>query len=152
MRPVWSPHFGRVKGSGPIHRPGQGMRHDTIALAVETICRSMLRLTLRLDQDRVRWLGPGKIRLLELIAEHGSIARAGREMGMSYRRAWLLVEAMNESLGRPVVAARPGGVGGGGAALTAAGTILIDCYRQIAADAERVAAPMLQRLEALLEG
>ena len=112
----------------------------------------MLRLTLRVDRDEVRWLGPGKIRLLELIAEHGSIARAGRAMGMSYRRAWLLVEAMSDSLGRPVVIARPGGVGGGSASLTADGATLIACYRQIEAEAERAVEPALRRLDALLGG
>lgn len=110
----------------------------------------MLRLTLRVDRDGERWLGPGKIRLLELIAEHGSISRAGREMAMSYRRAWRLVEAMNDSLGQPVVAARPGGAGGGGATVTPAGAALIDCYRNAEADAIRAAGPALTALEAML--
>ncbi|NPD69170.1 LysR family transcriptional regulator [Lichenicola cladoniae] len=110
----------------------------------------MLRLTLRVDRDGERWLGPGKIRLLELIAEHGSISRAGREMAMSYRRAWRLVEAMNDSLGQPVVAARPGGAGGGGATVTPAGAALIDCYRKAEADAIRSAGPALAALEAML--
>lgn len=110
----------------------------------------MLRLTLRVDRDGERWLGPGKIRLLELIAEHGSISRAGREMAMSYRRAWRLVEAMNDSLGQLVVAARPGGAGGGGATVTPAGAALIDCYRKAEADAIRAAGPALAALEAML--
>lgn len=110
----------------------------------------MLRLTLRVDRNGERWLGPGKIRLLELIAEHGSISQAGREMAMSYRRAWRLVEAMNDSLGQPVVAAHPGGAGGGGATVTPAGTALIDCYRKAEADAIRAAGPALAALEAML--
>lgn len=109
-----------------------------------------LRLTLRVDCDEVRWLGPGKIRLLELIAEHGSIAGAGRKMGMSYRRAWLLVDALTSSLGRPVVSARPGGVGGGGAQLTPDGIALIACYRELEQQADQAARPILDRLEALL--
>ncbi len=110
----------------------------------------MLRLTLRIDHDGAHWLGPGKVRLLELIAEHGSIARAGRAMGMSYRRAWLLVDAMTASLGEPVVAARPGGVGGGGAVVTAAGTRLVTCYRQMERDAAEAASASLTVLQTML--
>lgn len=60
----------------------------------------MPRLTLRIDFDGGRVLGHGKIRLLELLGETGSIASAGRRMGMSYRRAWLLVDALKHMLGR----------------------------------------------------
>ena len=110
----------------------------------------MLRLTLRVDTEEGRWLGPGKVRLLELIATHGSIAAAGREMGMSYRRAWLLVEAMSNSLGQPVVTARPGGIGGGGAKLTAGGNALVDCYRRMEIDARIATNVTLARLTALI--
>lgn len=110
----------------------------------------MLRLTLRIDHDGVAWLGPGKVRLLELIAQHGSIARAGREMGMSYRKAWLLVEAMSTSLGEPVVVASPGGVGGGGAVVTPAGCRLVACYREMERDATDAAAAPLRALQAML--
>ena len=96
----------------------------------------VLRLTLRVDTDEGRWLGPGKVRLLELIAVHGSIAAAGGEMGMSYRRAWMLVEAMSKSLSQSVVKARLGGAGGGGAALTAVGGALVEGYRQLERDAQ----------------
>jgi len=75
----------------------------------------MLRLTLRLDVGGRATLGPGKARLLELIGETGSISAAGRAMGMSYRRAWTLVDSLNASFAAPLVAARPGGAGGGGA-------------------------------------
>ena len=59
-------------------------------------------------------LGPGKIRLLELIGERGSISAAGRGMGMSYRRAWLLVDDLNRCFKEPVVLTQLGGSGGGG--------------------------------------
>ena len=59
-----------------------------------------LRLTLRLDVGGCATLGPGKARLLELIGETGSISAAGRAMGMSYRRAWTLVESLNASFTR----------------------------------------------------
>ena len=66
-------------------------------------------------------MGPGRADLLELIQATGSIAAAGREMGMSYKRAWALVEAMNRQFRAPVVEAAKGGAGGGGARLTETG-------------------------------
>ena len=87
------------------------------------------RLTIRFDFDPDRRLGPGKIALLELIAETGSISAAGRKHAMSYRRAWLLVEELNRIFGEVLVTARPGGSGGGGAALTPAGERVVALYR-----------------------
>ena len=91
----------------------------------------MTRLTLRIDFDGDRALGPGKVRLLELVGETGSISAAGRAMGMSYRRAWLLVDALNGTFRDPVVATRGGGAEGGGASLTPFGTALVARYRAI---------------------
>jgi molybdate transport system regulatory protein len=88
-------------------------------------------LKLRLSDDRA--LGPGKIRLLELIAETGSISAAGRSMKMSYRRAWLLVDDLNHSFRKPVVLSRPGGAAGGGATLTPFGSEVVRRYRAIEA-------------------
>jgi len=93
----------------------------------------MARLTLRIDFDDGRRLGPGKIALLEAIAAHASIAAAGRAHAMSYRRAWLLVDELNGMFDAPLVATRPGGVNGGGAELTARGRTIVALYR----DAER---------------
>lgn len=86
------------------------------------------------------------MRLLELIAEHGSIAGAGRALGMSYRRAWLLVEAMNTGFGRPVVEAQTGGRAGGGARLSEFGADVVARYRVVETAAEAAAAPYLSRL------
>ncbi len=88
------------------------------------------RLTIRFDFDGERRLGPGKIALLESIAETGSISGAGRKHAMSYRRAWLLVEELNRIFGEALVTARPGGAGGGGAALTPAGERVVALYRE----------------------
>lgn len=77
------------------------------------------------------WLGPGKIELLEAIGSTGSISAAGRTLGMSYRRAWLLVDAVNRLFKRPVVLAAAGGSHGGGAELTDFGRALIAAYRRI---------------------
>jgi molybdate transport system regulatory protein len=105
-----------------------------------------VRLTVRVDFGAERALGPGKIRLLEAIGKTGSISRAGRALGMSYRRAWLLVDDMNRCFRAPVVATQPGGVRGGGAALTPFGLELIEKYRAIESRATAAAKPQLQAL------
>lgn len=74
-------------------------------------------------------MGPGKASLLEAIAEHGSISAAGRALGMSYRRAWLLVDVMNRCWAEPLVGTAAGGTHGGGARLTDAGKAVLTAYR-----------------------
>jgi molybdate transport system regulatory protein len=97
--------------------------------------------------------GPGKAALLEGIRDLGSIAAAGRRMGMSYQRAWTLVSAMNAQFRAPLVAAAKGGATGGGAALTPLGEAVLAEYRAIEARAAAAAAPGLARLRAeLAEG
>ena len=86
---------------------------------------SEVRLTVRIDFGADGALGPGKVRLLEAIHKTGSISQAGRSLGMSYRRAWLLVDDLNQCFREPVVTTQPGGVRGGGAALTRFGRELI---------------------------
>jgi molybdate transport system regulatory protein len=95
------------------------------------------RLSIRIDLPGGHRVGPGKIRLLELIDETGSISAAGRAMAMSYRRAWLLVESLNTGFRDPVVDAQPGGRHGGGARLTPFGRDLVRCYRTLERDAAR---------------
>ncbi len=104
------------------------------------------RLTLRIDFDGRRALGPGKIRLLELIGEFGSISAAGRVMRMSYPRAWQLVDSLNRLFRRPLVAVQHGGARGGGARLTPLGQKVVADYRAIEHAARRLAAPRLDRL------
>ena len=89
------------------------------------------RLTLRVDFGPSRSIGPGKIRLLEAIDRTGSISQAGRSLGMSYRRAWLLIDDMNQCFRHAVVSAKPGGSQGGGAVLTEFGAELVRDYRAI---------------------
>lgn len=84
--------------------------------------------------------GPGKADLLEAIAKTGSIAAGGRRMGMSYKRAWTLVEALNGDFAEPLVDSTRGGAQGGGARLTAAGEKVLALYRRLedrAGDATR---------------
>ena len=107
----------------------------------------MARLSVRVELERDAAVGPGKVRLLELIAEHGSISAAGRAMNMSYRRAWLLVEELNRMFAKPLVAKMHGGPQGGGAALSALGRAVIARYRAIERVAASAAAPHLRALQ-----
>ncbi len=75
------------------------------------------------------YMGPGRADLLEGIAETGSIAAAGKRMAMSYKRAWSLVQALNEGWGSPLVETSRGGAGQGGASLTADGQFVLERYR-----------------------
>ncbi len=110
----------------------------------------MTRIVLRIDFDESRAIGPGKVRLLELVGETGSISAAGRAMGMSYRRAWLLVDALNQTFRSPVVQTRGGGVGGGGADLTPFGAGLVASYRTMEREARDALARHLSELEQAL--
>ncbi len=91
--------------------------------------RPPLKPVLRIDFPPGERLGHGKIELMELIVETGSISAAGRAMDMSYRRAWLLVDALNHMFRQPVIESQRGGKQGGGAALTAFGAELLERYR-----------------------
>jgi molybdate transport system regulatory protein len=106
------------------------------------------KLTLRIDLGPDQAIGPGKIRLLEAIAETGSISQAGRALGMSYRRAWLLVADLNRCFRKPVVAAQSGGSRGGGAALTPLGAKLVAHYRALERAAHAAGARRLRQIDA----
>ncbi len=96
-------------------------------------------LTLRVDLGSGQSVGPGKMRLLEALDATGSISSAGRELGMSYRRAWMLVEQLNQAFSRKVVTTQLGGTHGGGAQLTPFGRELLKRYRAIEVKAESAA-------------
>jgi molybdate transport system regulatory protein len=110
----------------------------------------MAHVVIRLDLPPRGRIGPGKVALLEQIGATGSISAAGRALGMSYRRAWLLVEELNRLFREPVVNAHPGGAGGGGTSLTAFGRRLVADYRAIEAAAQAQAAARLAALETAL--
>lgn len=110
----------------------------------------MGKLSIRIDLAGARRVGPGKIALLEQIAASGSISAAGRALGMSYRRAWELIDELNRIFGAPVLKAKTGGRRGGGSELTPFGTALIARYRAIERAAEAAAAPHIAALKAEL--
>lgn len=97
-------------------------------------------------------VGPGKIALLEAIKHSGSLSQAARDLKMSYRRAWLLLDNLNRSFAEPIVTTSVGGSHGGGAAVTAFGAALVGCYRKIerttAMRARRELAPFVRKSRA----
>jgi molybdate transport system regulatory protein len=92
-------------------------------------------LSLRIDFAEGRRLGPGKVLLLEAVDEHGSISAAGRAIGMSYKRAWDLIDEMNQIFAGPVVESKSGGKQGGGATLTELGHRVVTTYREMESQA-----------------
>jgi molybdate transport system regulatory protein len=95
-------------------------------------------------------IGPGKSQLLRAIADTGSISQAARRLGMSYRRAWMLVDTMNRCFREPVVAAAPGGARGGGARVTDFGERVLAAYDAMLAGVDRALADRLERFSTLL--
>jgi molybdate transport system regulatory protein len=100
---------------------------------------SLPSLIVRIDLDKEARIGPGKIQLLENIRACGSISAAGRAMGMSYKRAWELVDEINRICRRVAVERQIGGKNGGGAILTPFGLSLVVRYRKIERSAESAA-------------
>lgn len=99
-----------------------------------------LKVRVWVERGGEKVLGPGRVELLEHIGRLKSISAAAKQMGMSYRRAWELVRAMNAAAGVPLVEAAPGGPGGGGAAVTEYGHRAIGLYRDLVARFARTAA------------
>ncbi|MCP1572164.1 molybdate transport system regulatory protein [Herbaspirillum rubrisubalbicans] len=107
-------------------------------------------LRVRVMQGDTIAFGPGKADLLQAIAQTGSISGAAREMGMSYRRAWLLVEEMNRCFASPLVATATGGARGGGAAVTELGQEVLARYRRMQKKAATAIAADLRHLHSLM--
>ncbi len=128
----------------------QAPRKSTRDAAAEGEALRHAALTIRVDFGAFGYLGPGKIMLMELISKHGSISSAGKEMGMSYRRAWLLVDEINRIFREPLVEKQMGGSGGGGARLTKLGRDVVSRYRAIEGAAATAVAADLRALKASL--
>lgn len=108
------------------------------------------RLRIRIVFGDAEMIGPGKAELLERIDRCGSIAAAGREMGMSYKRAWELVGTLNAMFKGPVVESVRGGPGGGGAVLTDTGRNVLSHYRAFEAEVAQAGQARLDALSAML--
>ena len=108
------------------------------------------RLRIRIVFGESGMIGPGKAELLERIDSAGSIAAAGRAMGMSYKRAWMLIETMIAMFREPVVESTRGGAQGGGARLTDTGHTVVAAYRAVEEEAARSGEAHLARLQGLL--
>ena len=107
-------------------------------------------LTLRVLGKSAAAMGPGKAELVERIARTGSISAAARQMGMSYRRAWQLVESLNATFSEPVVTTAIGGNRGGGARVTPFGARLVAAFRAMEEKASAAIAGDLRRYAAHL--
>jgi molybdate transport system regulatory protein len=133
-----------------VKTPKKGEAISPAATAAGGKTQPRPRVTLRIDFDAARAVGPGKIKLLELIEMYGSISEAGRQMGLSYRRAWLLVDSVQRSFRSPLVAPQRGGGHGGGASLTEFGRAVVQHYRAIESAAQKAGAAHLEALTAAL--
>lgn len=108
------------------------------------------RFRLRINKGEEIAIGPGKVALLEAIVATGSITAAAKELGMSYRRAWLLVDDMNRCFKQPIVDSAKGGKEGGGTVVNEMGQEVIRLYRHIEQVAEASTAKELAKLNRLL--
>jgi molybdate transport system regulatory protein len=110
-----------------------------------------IRPRLRVFYGKEIALGPGKMDLLEALAQTGSITQAAKCLGMSYMRAWTLIRTMNRCFRQPLVVATHGGAhGGGGAALTVTGRRALALYRHMEAQSLRAVGPDGRKIKRLL--
>ena len=112
--------------------------------------KPLLRFRVRVTAGEIIAIGPGKVALLEAIAETGSINAAAKHLGMSYRRAWVLVDELNQSLRKPAVGSVTGGQHGGGSELTDVGRRLVETYRRIETTATQACKDDISRLKRML--
>jgi molybdate transport system regulatory protein len=143
VRSVWH----GVPGMSALENPADPA--DPAPMTAPAAPPALPALRLRIVLGDGAMIGPGKADLLAGIARTGSIAAAGRGMGMSYKRAWMLVEALNAMFGAPLVDSARGGSGGGHAALTELGAEVLALYRRAETAAAGAAADDLARLSAL---
>jgi molybdate transport system regulatory protein len=111
---------------------------------------SMRRSRFRILSGDLIALGPGKVDLLESIGSEGSISQAARARNLSYRRAWNMVDTMNQCFQEPLVVSVTGGKGGGGAELTSAGKKIIQLYREMEKKANAATLTEWEALQKLL--
>lgn len=131
----------------------QAPRKKSVSPAPAKAARNgpVFRFRMRVTRDGVIAVGPGKIDLLEAIASTGSITAAAKSLDMSYRRAWLLLDEINQSMKTPAVDSAKGGTSGGGSVLTEAGYEMIELYRRIEEVAARACEKDIQAMQSLLK-
>lgn len=112
--------------------------------------RPAFRFRIRVTVGEAIAVGPGKMDLLEAIEKAGSLTSAAKDLGMSYRRAWLLLDELNRSLRKPAVASAKGGEHGGGSVLTEQGRALLEVYRRIESTATAACRDDIRRLLAMM--
>ncbi len=112
----------------------------------------MIHLAVRIEFGAAGAFGSGKAKLLELVAKEGSIRKAAAAMDMSYRQAWLLLQAIEETFGAPAIETMTGGSHGGGARLTELGATLLERYRDVEKRAAAAAAQDLDSFARLAKG
>jgi molybdate transport system regulatory protein len=120
------------------------------ASPARTRTRPEVRFRMRIRKGDTVALGPGKVELLEAVREHGSISAAARSLDMSYRRAWLLIDELNQSLKSPATVSEQGGQSGGGCVLTQVGENIVRLYRGVEAQAEAACAKQIDELIRLI--
>ncbi|WP_259295157.1 winged helix-turn-helix domain-containing protein [Paraburkholderia sp. DHOC27] len=109
-----------------------------------------VRFRMRIRTGETVALGPGKVDLLEAVREQGSISAAARSLGMSYRRAWLLIDELNKSLKSPATVSEQGGQSGGGCVLTPVGETIVRLYREVEAQAQKSCAKQISELTRMI--
>ena len=117
---------------------------------VRNRARPEVRFRMRIRRGETVALGPGKVELLEAVREQGSISAAARSLDMSYRRAWLLIDELNQSLRSPATVSEQGGQSGGGCVLTEVGESIVRLYRDVEAQAEKACATQISDLIRLM--
>jgi len=104
------------------------------------MAKKEIKMRCWIDVDGVKFFGPGRLELLQEIERSGSIASAAKEMGMSYKKAWAMVEEMNTRGSRPYVITQKGGTKGGGTQITATGKRVMKAYSELVAKLDAVVA------------
>ena len=121
---------------------------NTKTLAARRAC---VRPRLRVMRGKEVALGPGRVELLELIGETGSLRAAAVRMGVSYMRAWNLIRYSNKCFAHPLVEANRGGKTGGGATLTEAGRQVVGMYREMEKESQKAMSPAWRKLKKFLK-
>lgn len=133
----------------PTRRPASAPASRTRP-AAKAAAKPVFRFRARVTCGSAIAIGPGKIALLEAIERAGSITAAAKSLDMSYRRAWLLLDEVNQSLRELAVNSAQGGERGGGSTLTAAGRRLIEIYRRIETKAQASCGKDIKALVSML--